>query len=170
MIGSHNKTIADILGRGPIHPFPARMAPGIALEALGESKSPLRVLDPMTGSGTVLAVARANGHHAIGIDLDPLAVLLSGVWTRTVNPAEVNDKAADVLDRARLAFDSLTTGRAYPHQIQKKNLENSRINRPKNSNFNINRIFTIKNELKRRNQIDPTKQSEFSTNLRRKRS
>lgn len=92
------------------------MAPGIALEALGKNMSPLRVLDPMAGSGTVLAVARANGHHAIGIDLDPLAVLLAGVWTRTVNPVEVIDKAADVLDRARFAFDSLSTARAYPAQ------------------------------------------------------
>lgn len=114
MIRSHTKTVADILGRGPIHPFPARMAPGIALEALGASKNPLRVLDPMAGSGTVLAVARAKGHHAIGVDLDPLAVLLAGVWTRTVDPEAVNDKAAEVLDRAYSEFDSMTTGQAYP--------------------------------------------------------
>src|SRR4051812_2263905 len=98
MIRSHTKTIAETLGRGPIHPFPARMAPGIALEALGKSKAPLRVLDPMAGSGTVLAVARANGHYAIGVDLDPLAVLLAGVWTRTVDPEDANQKAIEVLD------------------------------------------------------------------------
>ncbi len=114
MIRSHTKTVADILGRGPVHPFPARMAPGIALEALGKSKNPLRVLDPMSGSGTVLAVARANGHHAIGVDLDPLAVLLAGVWTRTVNAQAVSDKAAEVLDRAYSAFAPMTTGQAYP--------------------------------------------------------
>jgi SAM-dependent methyltransferase len=90
------------------------MAPGIALEALGEDKAQLRVLDPMAGSGTVLAVARANGHRAFGVDLDPLAVLLAGVWTRTVDPEEVNDKAAAVLDRAQTAFRSLPTGQAYP--------------------------------------------------------
>lgn len=114
MIGSHNKTIFETLGRNPIHPFPARMAPGIALEALGEDRAQLRVLDPMAGSGTVLAVARANGHRAIGVDLDPLAVLLAGVWTRTVDPEEVNDKAAEVLDRAKTAFRTLPTGQAYP--------------------------------------------------------
>src|SRR5436190_8345850 len=101
MLKSHNKTIFEILGRNPIHPFPARMAPGIALEALGDSKVPLRVLDPMTGSGTVLAVARANGHRAFGIDLDPLAVLLAGVWTRTVDATQVREKATEVLDRAK---------------------------------------------------------------------
>jgi DNA modification methylase len=114
MLKSHKKTILEILGRSPIHPFPARMAPGIALEALGDSKSTLRVLDPMAGSGTVLAVARANGHRAFGVDVDPLAVLLAGVWTRTVNPERVNDKAAEILDRAKAAFRDLSSGRGYP--------------------------------------------------------
>ncbi len=114
MLMSHHKTILETLGRSPIHPFPARMAPGIALDALGQSKTPVRVLDPMAGSGTVLAVARANGHWAVGVDLDPLAVLLAGVWTRTVDAEQVNDKAAEVLDRAKAAFGRLPSGRAYP--------------------------------------------------------
>jgi SAM-dependent methyltransferase len=90
------------------------MAPGIALEALGESKNPLRVLDPMAGSGTVLAVARSKGHRAFGIDTDPLAVLLAGVWTRTVDPELVQDKAAQVLDRAKSEFEPLRSRKAYP--------------------------------------------------------
>ena len=114
MLKSHKKTIFETLGRGPIHPFPARMAAGIALEALGESKTPLRVLDPMAGSGTVLAVARAKGHRAFGVDLDPLAVLLAGVWTRTVDAGRVNDKAAETLGRAKAIFGSLPSGQAYP--------------------------------------------------------
>jgi SAM-dependent methyltransferase len=114
MLKSHKKTILEALGRSPIHPFPARMAPGIALDALGESKTPLRVLDPMAGSGTVLAVARAKGHRAFGVDLDPLAVLLAGVWTRTVDPERVNGKAAQVLDRAKMLFTDLPARWAYP--------------------------------------------------------
>jgi hypothetical protein len=114
MLKSHTKTIHDILGRGPIHPFPARMAPGIALEALGAGKARLVVLDPMVGSGTVLAVARAEGHRTYGFDLDPLAVLLASVWTRTVDVARVRAKAAEVLSRARAVFKSLSSGRAYP--------------------------------------------------------
>jgi len=90
------------------------MAPGIALEALGGSSRTLRVLDPMAGSGTVLAVARANGHRAFGVDLDPLAVLLAGVWTRSVDPEQVNQKAAEVLDRAKTAWASLRLKAAYP--------------------------------------------------------
>ncbi len=111
---SLRKTILEALGRSPIHPFPARMAPGIALDVLGEDDRTLRVLDPMAGSGTVLAVARAKGHRAIGVDLDPLAVLLAGVWTRSIEPGQVRDKASEVLSRARTGFDSLTSGTAYP--------------------------------------------------------
>lgn len=90
------------------------MAPGIALEALSNSRRPLRVLDPMSGSGTVLAVARAKGHRAFGVDIDPLSVLLAGVWTRTVDAAEANDKAAEVLSRAQRTFGTLSVGQAYP--------------------------------------------------------
>lgn len=114
MLDFHSKTIFEALGRKPIHPFPARMAPGIALEALGECNTPLRVLDPMVGSGTVLAVARANGHRAFGLDLDPLAVLLAKVWTRTVDAVRVADTAGIVLERARSAFRASTSGQAYP--------------------------------------------------------
>lgn len=114
MLKSHRKTIFQTLGRDPIHPFPARMAPGIALEALGKSTTPLLVLDPMAGSGTVLAVAHANGHRAFGVDLDPLAVLLARVWTRTVDAEQVQDKATEVLDRARAIFEPLPAGQTYP--------------------------------------------------------
>ena len=35
MTNSHNKNIYETLGRDPIHPFPARMSPGIAWDAVG---------------------------------------------------------------------------------------------------------------------------------------
>lgn len=67
-----------------IHPFPARMAPEIALKSLKALPSDAVVLDPMTGSGTVLRQAVLNGHTAIGFDMDPLAVLMSNAWTQPV--------------------------------------------------------------------------------------
>jgi hypothetical protein len=62
------------------HPFPARMAPEIALSMVASGGAG-RVLDPMCGSGTVLRAALAAGRTAIGFDVDPLAVLMSRVWT-----------------------------------------------------------------------------------------
>jgi DNA modification methylase len=114
MLKSHKQTIFETLGRSSIHPFPARMAAGIALDALGTNAPSLRVLDPMSGSGTVLAVARAKGHRAIGIDVDPLAVLMARVWTRTVNAKRITAKASEVLERAIAIFEGLATSQAYP--------------------------------------------------------
>lgn len=71
----------------PIHPFPARMAPKIALDQCTRVRRQTAhredavVLDPMSGSGTVLRVAAERGLHALGFDVDPLAVLLARVWT-----------------------------------------------------------------------------------------
>ena len=120
MIRSHRKTIYETLGRDSVHPFPARMAPGIALEVVSESKTPIRVLDPMMGSGTVLAMARSKGHRSTGLDIDPLAVLISRVWTTAIDPAEVRDKAAEVLDRARLIFKKLRVRDAYPRRADQE--------------------------------------------------
>ena len=68
----------------PIHPFPARMAPDLALSALSHLKASSLVLDPMVGSGTVVRQASQLGHSAIGFDVDPLAVLMATVWTTPI--------------------------------------------------------------------------------------
>lgn len=107
-------TINEILGRGIVHPFPARMAGSLALEAISQLGRPATVLDPMVGSGTVIAIARANGHRAIGYDVDPLAVLISRVWTRTVDPDELRDQARRVFARAKRRFAGVSVGNAYP--------------------------------------------------------
>ena len=65
----------------PLHPFPARMAPELAIDTLRDLPGSSVVLDPMVGSGTVLRHASDMGHAAIGFDVDPLAVLISRVWT-----------------------------------------------------------------------------------------
>jgi len=109
------KTIYEALGREPVHPFPARMAPGIALRIMSDTTKSIRVLDPMMGSGTVLAMARSQGHRAIGYDIDPLAVLISKVWTAACDLKEVRAGANQVLDRARARFKTVAEGEAYPH-------------------------------------------------------
>ncbi|MGH9748213.1 MAG: DNA methyltransferase [Candidatus Acidiferrales bacterium] len=83
----------------PIHPFPARMAPEIVFEELEGLKSNRIVLDPMSGSGTVLRAAAELGHRALGFDMDPLAVLMARVWTTPFQTARLA-KAADSLVRS----------------------------------------------------------------------
>lgn len=98
----------------PIHPFPARMAPSIAFDELPVSAKPLRVLDPMVGSGTTAVVARAKGHYAIGFDSDPLAVLLSSAWCSNARKDNAASLASDVLAEAKQRSKRLTAKESYP--------------------------------------------------------
>lgn len=110
----NNKTVYDILDRNSVHPFPARMAPGLVFGVVAKCDKSLRILDPMSGSGTVLAVAQASGHQAMGIDTDPLAVLISKVWTTAIDLEVLKIEAANVLCEARRTFASLRAHDAYP--------------------------------------------------------
>ena len=60
------------------------------------------VLDPMCGSGVVLRQAASLGHKAYGFDIDPLAVLMSKVWTRKSSRKRLLDATAYVLGEASL--------------------------------------------------------------------
>lgn len=91
------------MGAKTIHPFPARMAPDIAIEHLDSTEGNANrvVLDPMCGSGTVLTAAADRGYAARGFDVDPLAVLMSSVATRAVNTEEITAEAERICARAK---------------------------------------------------------------------
>jgi SAM-dependent methyltransferase len=91
--------------RRSLHPFPARMAPEIALQALASLPRDSTVLDPMCGSGTVLREALRHGHRAIGFDLDPLAVLMSRAPARPINTAQLVEVGNKVVVHAVLLQD-----------------------------------------------------------------
>ena len=94
-----------------LHPFPARMAPEIALARVNNLSSGAVVLDPMAGSGTVLRQAALVGHRAIGYDLDPLAVLISRVATTPIEAEKLKAaantavSAADSIDGRKFKLD-----------------------------------------------------------------
>ncbi|MCA9686746.1 MAG: hypothetical protein KC457_31560, partial [Myxococcales bacterium] len=70
----------DSLTHG-FHAYPARMHPKLARVALTELRPgpDAEVLDPFCGSGTVIVEAMVAGWHALGSDLDPLALRLARV-------------------------------------------------------------------------------------------
>ncbi|TPJ53576.1 site-specific DNA-methyltransferase [Mesorhizobium sp. B2-7-1] len=88
-----------------IHPFPARMAPELALLSLQTLKPNSVVLDPMVGSGTVLRQATDLGLQGIGFDVDPLAVLIAGVWTTPVDLAKLDSLFERTLREAKALVD-----------------------------------------------------------------
>jgi SAM-dependent methyltransferase len=107
----------------PFHSYPARMHPATArvlVSLVGEGAprtAPL--VDPFCGSGTVLVEARAAGLRGIGVDLNPLAVLVSRAKTWTV-PArrKVRDAAHDIAGAVLAAGKAARRGGAEstPHR------------------------------------------------------
>jgi SAM-dependent methyltransferase len=99
----------------PIHPFPARMAPSIALDELPVAgKRPLRVLDPMSGSGTTLVIARARGHEALGFDTDPLALTIGKTWCADIDGDAVRGAALRAFEEASCRWRFIAQRDAYP--------------------------------------------------------
>ena len=72
------------------------MAPDLALATLGHLPAGSRVLDPMSGSGTVIRQALDLGLNAVGFDLDPLAILISKVWTTAIDDDEIEIELSKV--------------------------------------------------------------------------
>jgi DNA modification methylase len=93
-----------------IHPYPAKFIPEIPTHALELVDVPGAVLDPFCGSGTTLVEAVRARRAAIGIDLNPIATLitrakLSG-WTK--NDFEAWPTHRERLLSAALSGDSAT--------------------------------------------------------------
>lgn len=85
-----------------IHPYPAKFIadiPEALLSALSIAEG-TAVLDPFCGSGTTLAVAQRMGLPSIGIDLNPIACLISRVKTAPI-PVDIDLVAEDIVNNAR---------------------------------------------------------------------
>lgn len=71
-----------------IHPYPAKFIPQIPrqlLQLIGP-RPPAVVFDPFCGSGTTLVEAQLAGYRTIGVDLNPIATLISRVKTDCNSP------------------------------------------------------------------------------------
>ena len=113
--------------------YPAKFHPPVAHRLVREFSSPGEtVLDPFCGSGTLLLAAAVEDRHAIGMDVDPVAVFVSKVkthrfrtkhlrntWSRLTN---VLEKAArDDKEYAQLRFNDISR-REYEEMIRDEDL------------------------------------------------
>ena len=97
-----------------LHWYPAKMfhrIPSICLDNLNLPED-ATVLDPFCGSGTVLLEANIRGLDAIGLDINPLARLISRVKVTPVNPHVLEDQVALLLERAKHS-----RSRPKPHPV-----------------------------------------------------
>jgi hypothetical protein len=80
-----------------IHPYPARMIPQVAERLISKFASSERrdndlCIDPFCGSGTVLVESKLKGINSIGVDNNPLAVLISQVKTTPIPRSELESE------------------------------------------------------------------------------
>ena len=69
-----------------LHPYVAKFMPhfpNLFINLFSQRNE--TVLDPMCGSGTTLVESLLNGRNAVGVDIDPLARLISSVATSKVS-------------------------------------------------------------------------------------
>ncbi|MEQ1755168.1 MAG: hypothetical protein ABL973_13665 [Micropepsaceae bacterium] len=77
------------------------MAPDTVARWLTALPLGARVLDPMCGSGVVVRQSALQGLMATGFDVDPLAVLMSKVWTRKGRHSVLEKEASALVARAK---------------------------------------------------------------------
>lgn len=96
--------------------YPAMMVPKMQREMLDVCLEHLQditpcLLDPFAGSGTILVEGMLRGLNIVGIDVNPLAILLCKAKTTILNQRTLQDKAAQL-------FNWITThNKIPPHQF-----------------------------------------------------
>ncbi len=95
------------VGPHSIHPYPAKFIPQIprALIDLFHPADGSAVLDPFCGSGTTLVEAMRAGIPSIGVDVNPIAALVSKVKTTPLTTA-IGPLAKQIVQRAKHRIDA----------------------------------------------------------------
>lgn len=80
------------------HRYPGKFIPHIPRWALRTylNSTPAVVLDPFCGSGTSLVEAVLSGHYALGVDIDPIAKLVSRVKTTKIDTTLLGSVISEV--------------------------------------------------------------------------
>ena len=81
-----------------LHPYPAKFIATLPFELISRLGLPAgtKVMDPFVGSGTTIVQAQKLGYESMGIDLNPIACLMSRVKTDPI-PQGIEDLANLVL-------------------------------------------------------------------------
>ncbi len=88
------------------HKYPAKFIPQLAKRCIEENTSSNDlVCDPFMGCGTTLIESLISGRRAVGVDINPVAYLISKVKTTPINPEKLNIEVNKVLSDLNLYFD-----------------------------------------------------------------
>ena len=91
------------------HRYPAKFIPGLASYLINtNTKKNDVVCDPFGGCGTTLVEAKINSRHSVGIDINPLASLISKTKITAISPRKLQNYTDDLLERIK---NSKSTGK-----------------------------------------------------------
>ena len=92
-------------GTHKFHRYPGKFIPHVPRWAIqrhiSDAASQPIVLDPFCGSGTTLAEAAALGIKSVGIDVDPIARLVSRVKTRPIEEKRLREVVSEVSQKVQ---------------------------------------------------------------------
>lgn len=101
-----------------IHRYSGKFIPQIAGKAIDLLTEPNDlILDSYMGSGTTLLEAMLRGRNSVGVDLNPLAVLISKVKTTTVSSGDIDEIHSELFP----FVDYLTSGSQFSLMFQSFN-------------------------------------------------
>lgn len=96
-----------MVGRVSVHPFPARMAPDLVSAQLHSLPPDVLLLDPMMGSGSFVIEAVRDGYECIGVDSDPLAILITAAAASDADAEVIRAASKTVLETPEATIDDL---------------------------------------------------------------
>lgn len=72
------------------HRYPAKFIPGIVQKLIkGYTKPGNLIVDPFGGCGTTLVEAKISGRKSIGVDINPVAKLITDIKTKPIDPKKL---------------------------------------------------------------------------------
>ena len=89
------------------HKYPAKFIPQLVKRCIEENtKINEIVCDPFMGCGTTLIESLVSGRKTVGVDINPIAYLISKVKTNPINPDKLKNETDKVLYDLKLYFES----------------------------------------------------------------
>src|SRR3989338_5770862 len=89
------------------HKYPAKFIPQLAKRCIEENTKINEVVcDPFMGCGTTLIESLVSGRKTVGVDINPVAYLISKVKTTPINPEKLKQETDKVLFDLEMYFKS----------------------------------------------------------------
>lgn len=118
MIPNNQNKISTYFTHG-FHPYPAKFTPQLVNKFFRQYCKPgFKIIDPFCGSGTALVEGILNGMDSVGIDLNPIAFIISKAKTNCYSNEDI-----DSIKKFISLFQNHSTNGLFENEIDLKNIK-----------------------------------------------